>query len=1120
MTTTAEHLELYRWMLSARRIDELERELVSRGEAFFSVSGAGHEAGAVLGLHLRQGDYLHCHYRDKALLLARGVPVEEFFDSLLCNGRSHSGGRQMSAHISAAHLNVMSIVGPVGNSALQAVGVALEVRERASQPIVLCCLGDGTTQQGEVMEAVAEAWRSSAPVLFLVEDNELAISTRTGGKTFMSLAEGEASSFHGVPIERIDGSDAIVCEARLGAAVAKVRDTRQPVVCVLSVPRLDRHTNADDDTVYLSDEERQLAKARDPLPRLRAALLASGCLEEVLSSLEDEVNACVRSARDRCLAATAPAAGDGRPPKGPSAAPGEYRGHEGGERLTMASALRDALRHRLAHDPRVSLFGQDIEDPKGDVFRVTSGLSTAFPQRVRNAPLSESTIVGTSIGRALAGGRPVAFIQFADFLPLAFNQLASELATMAWRTRDTWRAPVIVMASCGGYRPGLGPFHAQTNEAALAHLPGMNTAMPSTAADAAGILNAAFQSGQPTVILYPKALLNDRDVTTSADVERHFVPVGRSRVVQAGRDITIVCWGNTVPIGLQVAAALSSAGMSAEVIDLRWLSPWDVSAVCDSARRTGRLLVVHEDNRSVGLGAEIVATVVEQCGASVQCRRVTRPDTHVPCNYSLQMQVLPSFERVLEQAAEMLELDLSWGENASGAGSRTAVVPLLGSSPADQAVELAALFVKEGDRVEVGQPLAVVEADKAAADLASPLSGVVQRVHLGIGERAEVGTPLLTVLLDSLPASRSQQGRARQPHLSRRPAAEIPGPASDANNGVVIASLAAVGGRDRLDNLTLSRALPAFASGARSGDPIFDRTGIRTRVVADSSQDAVGMAAEAASRALREAGVNASDVSLVVCSTSTPVQIAPSMACQVLHRLSPHARGAAFDLSAACSGYLYALATAWDYLQQHPQAKVLVLTAEVMRGVVDINDPATSPIFADAATATLLSRGAQGAALARLQRPVLGSEVDAHGALSVPLPAPGQHVRMDGQRVFGVAVRRMSEALEAACRQAGLPLSSLDLVVPHQANGRIIEAMRDRLHFGPDRVWNGIEEVGNTSSSSIPFALDTVLHQQRRRGQTVGLCAFGAGFTYASALLEIERSAADAGEALEAGEAA
>ena len=199
----------------------------------------------------------------------------------------------------------------------------------------------------------------------------------------------------------------------------------------------------------------------------------------------------------------------------------------------MLEALREALRAWLKKDPRVSLYGQDLEDPKGDVFGLTRGLSTAFPGRVANAPLSESTIAGVGIGRALAGGRPVSCLQFADFLPLAFNQIASEMGSMWWRTDGGWTVPMVLMAPCGGYRSGLGPFHAQTFESIVAHTPGVDVVVPSTAADAVGLLNAALRGGRPTVFLYPKVCLNDPTLATSRDVAEQIVlpgKIGRAHV--------------------------------------------------------------------------------------------------------------------------------------------------------------------------------------------------------------------------------------------------------------------------------------------------------------------------------------------------------------------------------------------------------------------------------------------------------------------------------------------------------------------------------------------------------------------------------------------------------------
>ena len=198
-------LSLYRSMLTAREIDKVEKELTNRGDAFFHLSGAGHEATAALASHLTADDWLHCHYRDRALLVARGINVRTFFDTLLCTDDSPGRGRRMSAFMNDPALNILSMVTPTGNNALQAVGVAAAVRNNPNKPIVYCGIGDGTTQQGEVLEAIGEAVRDELPVLFVIQDNKWAISTTTDGKTFYSLPDGEADSFYGIDIHYVNG---------------------------------------------------------------------------------------------------------------------------------------------------------------------------------------------------------------------------------------------------------------------------------------------------------------------------------------------------------------------------------------------------------------------------------------------------------------------------------------------------------------------------------------------------------------------------------------------------------------------------------------------------------------------------------------------------------------------------------------------------------------------------------------------------------------------------------------------------------------------------------------------------------------------------------------------------
>ncbi|MCC5846127.1 MAG: beta-ketoacyl-ACP synthase 3 [Verrucomicrobia bacterium] len=1090
--------ELFRVMLTARVLDEQEKELVTRGEAFFQVSGAGHEGSAALAGHLIPQDVLCCHYRDKALMLARGATPRMFLDSVLCRETGPSGGRQMSAHMSDRAHNILSIPGPVGNNALHAAGVAAAVRDRDERPIVLCSAGDGTTQQGEFLEAVAEAVRWRLPVLFLIHDNCWSISVSTGGNTFFSRPDGEASEFYGIPIQRVDGWDVPACDRMFAKAVGEMRETRRPALVVMRAERLSNHTNADDQRVYRNAAAlEEAAVERDPLINLAKALIAAGIPEEDLTRDRERVRAEMREvtraalsspAPERCLEAVSPL----------SEGLTEYRGDSQKPELNMRRAINEVLRLRLEADPGVFLYGQDIEDPKGDVFGVTAGLSTRYPARVVNAPLSESTIVGTAIGRALAGQKPVAFLQFADFLPLAFNQIASELGSMAWRTRGEWECPVILMITCGGYRPGLGPFHAQTFESVAAHTPGVDVMTPATAADAAGMLNAAFQSGRPTLFFYPKNVLNDMETATSRDIEKHFVPVGRARVLREGGDLTLVGWGNTVALSLAAAGHLEKAGVECEVIDLRQIAPWDREAVLRSVRKTQRLLVAHEDNITCGFGAEVVATVVETLGPPVRARRVARADTYIPCNFSNQLDLLPSVNTLLEAAAELCDLELSWSV-PDAAETDCCAVRAVGSSPADKTVEIITWKVEAGEAVETGQLLAEMEGDKAVLELTAPLAGRVVRLLAEEGARIPVGAPVLEIA-SAVNLSRSVQAERRNavPHLHPRAPRRNERDTGSLSAEVYLGIPCVARGSRQVGNAELA---DGFAD--RSAEDIFSRTGIESRCRAAEGEEALSLAETAVRAALVRHHLTVSDLDLLICATGTPARTTPSMACELLSRLSTgDDQVQAFDVNAACSGFLYALQIGHDHLSVRGQGKVLIVTTEHLSPLLREDDFDTAILFGDAATATLLSTKPFSTPSVRLRRPFLSAQGDREHAITVPLGPGDGGIELKGRTVFAKAVRLMSEALREACAQAELRVEDLDLIVPHQANQRISDAVQKRLHVPADRCFSNIRLNGNTSSSSIPLALHE-LFEKGTDAEIIGLCAFGGGFTFGAAVLEV-----------------
>jgi 2-oxoisovalerate dehydrogenase E1 component len=972
------------------------------------------------------------------------------------------------------------------------------------------------SQQGEVLEAIAQAVRDDLPALFLIEDNQYSISTVTQGQTFFSRPDGLPDEFYGIPITRVNGRDVLGAHQIFGDVVTQMRQDRHPAIVVFDVDRLANHTNADDQRVYrLQTDIDRVCQECDPISNVRAQFLANGIAEEDLQQIENEIQTDVLEAAHRSQRSPEP-----EPIftakkelleslRDPSR---EYAGTAAEPQLTMLEAMRAVLEYRMQRDERVTLFGEDLEDPKGDVFGVTRGLTQKFPGRVKNSPLAESTIMGVSIGRALAGERPVAFLQFADFLPLAYNQIFAELGSVYWRTNGGWNAPVIVMISCGAYRPGLGPFHASSLEALAAHTPGVDVFMPSTASDAAGLLNAAFESERPTLFFYPKSCLNDRSHTTSSDIDRHLVQIGKARIVREGADITLVSWGNPVAMCEEVANTLEQENVSAEIIDLRSLSPWDRETVLASAEKTERLVVVHEDNHTCALGAEVVATIQELTSQHIRMKRVTRPDTYVPCNFANQLAVLPSFKKILEAAAGLLDIDVTWRTFEQLQDKHLTTIDAIGSSPSDESATVIELHVSPGSHVAEGELIATLEADKAVVDLNASTEGDIVEILVKLDETVKVGTPLMTIRTAKpaafKPITKEQPGIPefqRKSLLKSHPPKPTGAPLwihhPPHQTVMGISAIAKALGSRVVTNEEIAEQLTTMTA-----EDILKLTGIKKRRWIDEHESALTLGIKAAQDVLAKTKLSSDELDLVLCCSGTPESMTPSMACLILNALSPNDSGKpiqAYDISAACSGYLYALQTTYDFLNSCPHGQVLLVTTETLSYKLDRTDANTAPIFGDGATATLLHGAVHKNAIrAQLYRPVLSSKGEDGQSLRVPTHPQDGFVSMNGRKVFSEAVRAMISMLNQACADAGIQADELDLVVPHQANQRIIDAIRKRIKFPADKVYSNIREIGNTSSSSIPICLEHVL-EERAAGEWLGLCAFGGGFTFGGAVLKV-----------------
>ncbi|MCX8515116.1 MAG: thiamine pyrophosphate-dependent enzyme [Burkholderiales bacterium] len=1101
---TVELIQLYKYMLASRESDVVEVELVNSGEANFLASSKGHEGSVILSKFLQASDYLHCHYRDKALMLARGITNKMFFDCALCNTNSHSLGRQMVSHMSAAEYNILSIVGPVGNNALQAAGIAMAIKQNPDNPIVLCAIGDGTSQQGEVLEAIAEAKRNSLPILFFIHNNNYAISTATTGKTFFSLPNGKnANSFYDLPITYIDGINPLPELSKLEQIINTMRSTRQAQIVVFNVDRLDNHSNADDQALYRTEAQILQSLNNDPITQSYNYLIASGVKVEELEKIKQETIKEVRKALT--------SARKGLQPQATFTASKpltqeltnikyEYRGDVNQQqRYTMLEAMKNIFLHQLSTNSNVILLGQDIEDDKGDVFGITRGLSTKFSQRVINTALTESTIVGLSSGLALAGKIPVAFIQFVDFMPLAYNQICSELATMYWRTGGAWNNHVIIFAACGGYRPGLGPFHSQTNEATYAHIPGIDVFMPSNAADAAGMLNAAFKSGRPSVFLYPKKLLNANGIeqTTSYDVHKQLVQIGSARIVRPGRSVTLVGWGNTVALCNDAAAILASTAIEAEVIDLRTIKPYDVNTILTSTNKTGHLVVVHEDNATCGVGGEIIATIVENSKVTLKVKRITKSDTFTPCNFANQLEVLPSVDKILIAVAEMLDLEINYQEIIED--NSKLMIEVIGASPSDESVVINEIHVKVGDVVSQGQILVDIEASKSAGEILSPKNGIVDQIFVAKGDTALVGGNLIALKVQTQEklvniVKHKKLVLTRKPHQNKAIT-----PCDKTFNSVGVSEpLFRVGAR-AVSNQEIIKNFPH-----KNVDDIERVTGIKQRYWFSANENMVDVATDVAHKILEKFNLKLSDINCIICATSSPdMYQSPSVACLVLAKLYDiygQYPISAYDISAACSGYLYALQNAYDYLTSRPNERVLLLTAENLSNRINQKDFETAFLFGDAVSATIVT-GANHLteAIATLDKINISAIGECGDVLNIPIN-PQDGIKLKGKQLFSNAVKIMAQSVVTCCDESNIDLKDIAAIIPHQANQRISSAIEVKLKLPKNFIFSNIAKYGNTSSCTIPIAMAEAL-PELKQADKIALCAFGAGFTYGAALL-------------------
>lgn len=638
-------LALLELMYLSREGDRREGILLRQSKGWFQVAGMGHEALATVSMLMNEGDYLFPYYRDRAMCLARGLTNRNLAQAYFAKRESSSTGRQMPGHYSSRRHNIWSVPTPTGGNLLPACGVAWGMQLEGKDGVAVATIGDAATRQGEFYEAVVFAVERKLPVIFMIEDNHYGISTNT--ERFNPFNLDIFIDTGG--LKHINARSVDVLQDYGTRAIDRARAGGGPSVLVCDLDRLCSHTSSDDHRVYRDAAEIEQMSERDPITLLANELIESGELtaeywDRKKKEIEEQVDREYREAEQ---------ATDPDPAMlmdellGPAPTPEPVK-LETDERWRMVDAVNQTLMAGLDADRRRVCFGEDIEDPKGGVFGLTSGLSTKHPDRVFNSPLAEATIAGVGCGLASYGMRPIFELQFVDFVGPAWNQISQNWSTLRWRSGGDWTCPIVLYAPYGAYLPGGSLWHSQANESSFAHIPGLRVVVPSTPEDASGLLWTAMHAQDPTIVLLPKHLIRQPVEMPS---QAQAVPFGKARIRQEGTDITLVCWGNGVEIA-EAGAKQVAGEVSAEVIDLRSIQPWDKETIAASLAKTGRLVVVQEDSESCSVGQMIISELSSDTESFYTYlsapRLVSKPDVHIGYNPIYEYAALPSAGDVAE----------------------------------------------------------------------------------------------------------------------------------------------------------------------------------------------------------------------------------------------------------------------------------------------------------------------------------------------------------------------------------------------------------------------------------------------------------------------------------------
>jgi 2-oxoisovalerate dehydrogenase E1 component len=783
--TREEKLRLLTILLESRHGDLREQNLNRQGKGHFHVSGMGHEAVAAISIQMQEDDYIVPYYRDRALVLGRGVSSRQLAIDYFAKATGESHGRQMPSHYSCAEKHIWSVPTPTGSQLLPACGMAWGITLDRKNAAVVATVGDAATRQGDFFEAICFAKEKKLPLLFIVEDNGYGISSPTRKINPRALDVVQPNDWR-----ELDGANVEQMYEQAAKAFAHMRAGKGPVFFWVMMERLSSHTSSDDQKLYRSAEELKRCEECDPLKKWKEQLIAEGVINESdYANLDNEIKERIRREFSDAEKEQDPSADElflevtGKFPQlnDEVLPPGKYR---------IGDTVNKTLRLGLERDKRRIIFGEDIEDPKGGVFRLTQKLSTEFRDQVFNSPLAESTILGVACGLGSYGRRPVFELQFIDFIGPGWNQLVTNICCLRWRSFGQWKCPMVIYAPYGAYLPGGSLWHSQANEAALAHYPGLSVVIPSTPEDAAGLLWTAMHCDDPVLFLIPKHMFwAERESTEPIRA----VPLGKARKRQTGSDVTLIAWGNTVEKALEAIQQIENEA-SIELIDLRSISPWDRETIEESVRKTGRVVIVQEDTENCSVGQMIITHLMSQTdlwssmlGPPIL---VSKGNVMIGYNPIYEYAALPDVRRIVAAIRKSISMKqqrtVAAAISAAEPGDRgrharpdsgqesqprpataatntqSITVPIMGEGI--RSAKIVALLKKPGDPIELDDALCEVETDKAVYPIESSFAGTMGEWKVEVGATVEIGQELGTILAEG--------GRQKRSVEAAVPAAE------------------------------------------------------------------------------------------------------------------------------------------------------------------------------------------------------------------------------------------------------------------------------------------------------------------------------------------------------------